>query len=58
MFCDPLGLVSPIVLQSKLIYQSLSKEKTNWDTAIPESIRNVWNKFAETLRHSEKIVIP
>ena len=27
MFYDPLGLVSPIALQSKLIYQSLGKEK-------------------------------
>ena len=57
MFYDSLGLVSPIVLQSKLIYQSLCKEKINWDTIIPESIRNVWDKFVETLRHSEKIVI-
>ena len=32
MLYDPLGLVSAIVRQSKLIYQLLSKEKTNWDT--------------------------
>ena len=57
MFYDSLGLVSPIVLQSKLIYQSLCKEKINWDTITPESIRNVWDKFVETLHHSEKIVI-
>ena len=57
MFYDPLGLVSPIVLQSKLIYQSLCKEKINWDFIVPESIRNVWDKFVETLRHSEKIFI-
>ena len=57
MFYDPLGLVSPVVLQSILIYQSLCKEKINWDTIIPESIRNVWDKFVETLRHSEKKVI-
>ena len=57
IFYDPLGLVSPIVLQSKLIYHSLCKEKINWDIIVPESIRNVWDKFVETLRHSEKIVI-
>ena len=60
MFYDPLGLVLPIVLKSKLIYQSLCKEKINWDTIGPESTRNVWDslleKFVETLRHSEKIV--
>ena len=57
MFYDPLGLVSPVVLQSILIYQSLCKEKINWDTIVAESIRNVWDKFVETLRHSEKKVI-
>ena len=57
MFYDPLGLVSPVVLQSILIYQSLCKEKINWDTIVPESIRNVRDKFVETLRHSEKKVI-
>ena len=45
------------MLQSKLIYQSLCKEKINWDVIVPESIRNIWDKFVETLRHSEKIVI-
>ena len=34
MFYDPLGLVSPIVVQSKLIYQSLCKEKINWGTIV------------------------
>ena len=57
LFYDPLGLVLPIVLQSKLIYHSLCMEKINWNTIVPESIRNVWDKFVETLRHSEKIVI-
>ena len=57
LFYDPLGLVLPIVLQSKLIYHSLCIEKINWNTIVPESIRNVWDKFVETLRHSEKIVI-
>ena len=57
MFYYPLGLVSLTVLQLKLIYQSLCKEKINWDTIVPESIRNVWDKFVEALRHSEKIFI-
>ena len=57
MFHDPPGLVSPILLQSKLIYQSLYKEKINSDTIVPEAIRNVWDNFVETLRYSEKIVI-
>ena len=57
MFYYPLGLVSLTVLQLKLIYQSLCKEKINWDTIVPESIRNVWDKFVEALHHSEKLLI-
>ena len=48
LFYHLLGLVSPIVLQSKLIRQSLCNEKLNWDIVVPESIRNVWDKFVET----------
>ena len=54
MFYDPLGLVSTIVLQSKLIYQLLCNEKINCDTLVPESTRNVWDMLVETSRHSEK----
>ena len=57
MFYNPLGLVSLVVLQWKLIYLSLCKEKIDWDTFVPESIRNVCDKSVETLRHSEKIII-
>ena len=57
MFYDLLGLVSPIVVQSKLIYQSLCKEKINWDTIVPESNRNIWDKFVEALRYSERTLI-
>ena len=57
MFYEPLGLVSPVVLQSKLIYQSLCKDKINWNTIVPESLTNVWNKFVEELCHLEKIFI-
>lgn len=57
MFYDPLGLATPIILQSKLIYLSLCKEKLNWDTIVPECIWNVWDKFIETVSHSEKIII-
>ena len=57
MLYYPSELVLSIVPQSKLIYQSLCKEKINWDVIVSESIRNIWDKFVETLRHSEKIVI-
>ena len=57
MFYDPLGLVSTIVLQSKLIHQLLCNEKINCDTLVPESTRNVWDMLVETHVIQKKIII-
>ena len=39
---DPLGLVSPILLQPKLLLQSLWKKKIDWDKEIPkESVEEI-----------------
>ena len=35
MFYDPLGLICPIVLQFRLIFQSLCAEKLEWDSPLP-----------------------
>ena len=36
--CDPLGLISPITIQAKIIFQPLCKEKLNWDSEIPQML--------------------
>ena len=58
MFYDPLGLISPIVLQSKLVYQSLCKEKLTWDTIVSEPLKKQWDTFIDRLRYFEKVIIP
>ena len=35
MFYDPLGLIYPIALQFRLIFQSLCAEKGEWDSPLP-----------------------
>ena len=35
MFSDTLGLIFPIVLQFRLIFQSLCAEKVEWDSPLP-----------------------
>ena len=35
MFYDPWGLICPIVLQFRLIFQSLCAEKLEWDSPLP-----------------------
>ena len=34
MFYDPLGLMAPVVLQSKLIFHKICVAKYGWDTEV------------------------
>ena len=42
-FFDPLGVLSPIVLQAKLIFKELCINKYEWDTDIDHDIKMQWN---------------
>jgi hypothetical protein len=41
---DPLGLLSPITMMSKLMWQEylLKHSKSSWDTEVPDSERKLW----------------
>ena len=41
---DTLGILSPIILEPKLIIQSLWKEKVDWDDEIPYNLKNRFEK--------------
>ncbi|XP_063893017.1 uncharacterized protein LOC126056575 [Helicoverpa armigera] len=55
---DPLGLLSPCVVQTKIILQQLWLEKLGWDDHIPEEISKAWDKFSESLSALMAIKIP
>ena len=46
---DPLGIVSPSILQGKIILQELCRQKIGWDEVIPELQRKQWESWKETL---------
>ncbi|XP_072171548.1 uncharacterized protein [Diadema setosum] len=46
---DPLGYVSPFVLQAKLILQELTRLKLGWDETIPDAEKENWNKWLRDL---------
>ena len=52
MFFDPLGLISPVTLQSKLIFKSLCINKIEWDNVIPKDLLNKWTKFVNELSNT------
>ena len=39
---DPLGLIAPVVLQGKILLQSLCRDKVDWDEPLPEDISRKW----------------
>ncbi|KAK3751386.1 hypothetical protein QZH41_002579 [Actinostola sp. cb2023] len=42
---DPLGLVSPVTLQGKLMYRDACEEKCGWDAELPAELVTRWNKW-------------
>ena len=57
-FYDPLGLISPISVQSKHILQLLYKEKLDWDSLISEVLVTIWNSFIKCLKLCPSIRVP
>ena len=39
---DPLGLISPFVVRSRVIMQEIWKQKYKWDDVISESLQDAW----------------
>ena len=43
-FYDPLGVISPITIQFKFLFQELCKEKRDWDDPLEGSCKSTWHK--------------
>lgn len=46
---DPLGLLSPCIIQTKMILQNLWEQKVDWDQDVPQDIKTKWIKFQQNL---------
>ena len=46
---DPLGLVSPVLLEGKLIYRDICEAKCRWDAPIQATLLHRWKKWEKTL---------
>ena len=54
---DPLGIVTPAVLEAKLIIQSLRKLKVDWDDNIPKDILQRYQQCLSELHHVKEISV-
>ncbi|XP_065063348.1 uncharacterized protein LOC135689914 [Rhopilema esculentum] len=55
---DPLGLVSPIIVSAKVLFQELCTLKLGWDDEVPVEMLNKWNKFVCDLSSVGVISLP
>ena len=46
---DPLGLLCPIIIQMKVIFQKLCVDEKDWDNLAPQPIIVQWNQFLHEL---------
>lgn len=47
---DPLGLVSPVVIQAKIMMQQLWLLSLNWDDQVTPEMQHKWDRFCEQLQ--------
>jgi hypothetical protein len=46
---DPMGLLNPLTLTAKLLFQALWQEKLGWDDPIPDSLQVDWSEWKEDI---------
>lgn len=56
-FFDPLGLISPMIIKSKIIMQDLWRASINWDEPIPQKIEVEWKKLYLSMTANNSITV-
>ena len=54
---DPLGIVSPLVVRVKMLFQDLCKEGVGWDEEIVDSRKKRWLEWVEDVERTNEIVV-
>ena len=55
---DPIGLISPFTVRSKLLLQSLWTQGVGWDDELPEETSRKWVQWVQELPKLEQLHIP
>ena len=58
MSFDPLGLISPIGVHVKILFQDLCREKLDWDDPIPEDKVVKWEEWINELSRVKTMTVP
>ncbi|XP_072400933.1 uncharacterized protein [Diabrotica undecimpunctata] len=55
---DPLGLLSPLTINAKILIQQLWQLHVSWDESVPASIHTKWSTFQRDLKLITELKIP
>ncbi|CAD7006443.1 unnamed protein product [Ceratitis capitata] len=55
---DPLGLLSPLLITTKIILQELWLLKLDWDESVPQHIHQAWTNCLATLKSVSSLTVP
>ena len=55
---DPLGFLSPFILNAKILLQELWRRKYTWDAAIDHNLQKTWFQWTDQLSQLQNISIP
>ena len=55
---DPLGLIGPMILGGKLLFQEATMRKLSWDETVPVDISDKWNAWCQSLININTITFP
>uniref|UniRef100_A0A1X7SND0 Reverse transcriptase domain-containing protein n=1 Tax=Amphimedon queenslandica TaxID=400682 RepID=A0A1X7SND0_AMPQE len=56
-FYDPLGILSPVTIRFKILFQELCREKRDWDEPITGPLLTRWHMLINDLKASESVRI-
>ena len=54
---DPMGIISPVTFQIKVLFQELCNQKIDWDDPVPTGIKEDWASWCIELTRIEHVKI-
>ena len=55
---DPIGLVSPVLVQGKILFQDATRMQLGWDEPVPPDLARKWISWLRSLDELENIRVP
>jgi len=55
---DPLGFLAPVTIKGRLLLRELSSKASEWDLPLPESMRDEWIKWRNSLQDLQELHVP